>query len=254
MQVLTVYDLPVVTLDPWDDVCLDTEPIALSGGMPEGGTYSGPGVSDGTFDPAVAGAGTHTITYTYEDENGCSNFAEETLTVNNLPEPELGPDTTVCADQSIILDATIPGATAYEWYPGGQTSAQITVDTTGIGIGTEMFIVYVTDENDCVGMDSITIEFEDCTGIGELAGVNNITLYPNPGQGEFNLQVEAKTPIELNVEIYNNKGVTVYEKQGIRVSQSELIRLDLSTQAEGIYLVNVYNQQGKWVEKLIIRK
>lgn len=41
----------------------------LSGGTPAGGTYSGPGVidnGDGTYDfnPAMAGAGTHTITYT----------------------------------------------------------------------------------------------------------------------------------------------------------------------------------------------
>jgi PKD repeat protein len=254
MQVLTVYDLPVVTLGAWDDICIDADPITLSGGMPEGGAYSGPGVSNGIFDPAMAGAGTHTITYTYEDANGCSNFAEETISVNNLPEPDLGPDTIVCAGQSIVLDATVPGAIAYEWSPGGQTSAQITVDTTGIGIGSEIFIVYVTDENDCIGMDSITIEFKDCTGIGELAGVNSIRLYPNPGKGNFNLQVEAQIPVELNVEVYNNKGVTVYEKQDIRVNQSELIRFDLSTQAEGIYLVNVYNKQGKWVEKLIIRK
>ena len=38
--------------------------------MPAGGTYSGPGVTDGmdgmtySFDPAAAGVGTHTITYT----------------------------------------------------------------------------------------------------------------------------------------------------------------------------------------------
>nr|NQU91344.1 PKD domain-containing protein [Bacteroidota bacterium] len=80
---ITVYDLPAVTLDPFGTVNLDDEPFALTGGMPAGGDYSGPGVSNNMFDPAVAGVGIHTITYTYSDNNGCENYAEETIEVIN---------------------------------------------------------------------------------------------------------------------------------------------------------------------------
>ena len=55
---------------------------------PAGGTFSGTGITDasnGTFDPAVAGAGTHTITYTYTDGNGCTNSANTNVVVNALP-------------------------------------------------------------------------------------------------------------------------------------------------------------------------
>lgn len=38
-------------------------PVTMTG-TPSGGTFSGPGVTGSTFDPATAGAGTHTITYT----------------------------------------------------------------------------------------------------------------------------------------------------------------------------------------------
>ena len=31
--------------------------------------------ANGTFDPSVAGVGTHMITYDYTDGNGCSNSA-----------------------------------------------------------------------------------------------------------------------------------------------------------------------------------
>jgi len=74
--------LPDVSLEPFDDVCVDWDAFELTGGMPEGGEYSGPGVSNGMFDPGVAGLGTHTITYTYEDALECSNFAEETIYVD----------------------------------------------------------------------------------------------------------------------------------------------------------------------------
>jgi hypothetical protein len=76
--------LPTVTLPSFPDVSIGTPPFALTGGSPSGGIYSGPGVSNGIFSPAVAGLGTHTITYTYTDLNLCENFAENTITVTEF--------------------------------------------------------------------------------------------------------------------------------------------------------------------------
>src|SRR5438309_11006870 len=61
---LTVRAAPVVSIASFSDVCVNAAAFALSGGAPAGGTYSGTGVNAGTFDPAVAGVGTHVITYT----------------------------------------------------------------------------------------------------------------------------------------------------------------------------------------------
>ncbi len=74
--------LPVVTLSISPSmICINAPATALTGGNPTGGIYSGAGVSAGMFDPATAGAGNHTITYTYADTNGCSNMATYTITV-----------------------------------------------------------------------------------------------------------------------------------------------------------------------------
>nr|NQU93696.1 T9SS type A sorting domain-containing protein [Bacteroidota bacterium] len=74
--------LPEVTLEPFEWVCVGWPAFELSGGTPEGGVYSGPGVENGWFDPANAGLGTHKITYTYTDPNSCENYAEETIVVD----------------------------------------------------------------------------------------------------------------------------------------------------------------------------
>ena len=65
-------------------VALSTPPFELTGGLPIGGEYTGPGVSNGIFDPSVAGLGMHTITYTYEDENYCSNSAIDSIGVTEF--------------------------------------------------------------------------------------------------------------------------------------------------------------------------
>ncbi len=78
----TIFELPNVTLQPQDTACLNRPPYELTGGSPEGGSYSGTGVGNNFFDPSIAGLGTHVITYTYEDENGCVNSAEQELAVD----------------------------------------------------------------------------------------------------------------------------------------------------------------------------
>jgi len=81
-EYLTIFPLPEVTLAPQDTACLNWAPFELTSGSPEGGNYSGPGIGDNMFDPSVAGLGTHAITYTYEDENGCENYAEAEIVVD----------------------------------------------------------------------------------------------------------------------------------------------------------------------------
>ncbi|OFY50701.1 MAG: hypothetical protein A2W85_01475, partial [Bacteroidetes bacterium GWF2_41_31] len=57
-----------------DTLCIeDWSPVTLTGATPTGGTYTGDGVVGNTFDPALAGAGSHEITYTYSNSFGCTN-------------------------------------------------------------------------------------------------------------------------------------------------------------------------------------
>lgn len=66
----------------YDTTCSTANAFTLTGGLPAGGTYSGPGVSAGTFDPAVAGLGLHTLTYTYTDSAGCTGSINSQVLVD----------------------------------------------------------------------------------------------------------------------------------------------------------------------------
>ena len=76
--------LPVVTLDSLMPVNPSGRPVTLYGGLPTGGVYTGTGVSNGIFDPAVSGVGIFNITYTFTDTSGCSNTATRTIEVTAL--------------------------------------------------------------------------------------------------------------------------------------------------------------------------
>lgn len=70
---ITVHDLPTAQINNLPaQYCIDSAAFALSGTI-GGGTFSGPGVSSGIFDPTIAGIGTHAIIYQVTDINGCMN-------------------------------------------------------------------------------------------------------------------------------------------------------------------------------------
>ena len=69
-----VYALPEVSWETFkpDTFCIFWDAVAISGGLPEGGEYSGPGVLDNSFDPEEAGIGEHELTYSYTTDQGCT--------------------------------------------------------------------------------------------------------------------------------------------------------------------------------------
>ncbi|MBL7893266.1 MAG: hypothetical protein JNL63_11600, partial [Bacteroidia bacterium] len=79
---------PPPTLSPLSDVCEKNKAFTLTNGSPVGGIYNGPGVTGNTFDPAKAGVGTHTITYTIYVA-GVPSSATTTIKVNPMPKPAI---------------------------------------------------------------------------------------------------------------------------------------------------------------------
>lgn len=80
---IIVSPYPSTTLDPFEIACVDWPELELTGGLPEGGEYSGDYVEDGIFHPAEAGLGDHLIIYSYTNAAGCEASAEQYITVES---------------------------------------------------------------------------------------------------------------------------------------------------------------------------
>ncbi len=77
-------------------VCVDGGMVPLPGSTPSGGVYTGPGVSGGSFDPAAAGVGVHTLTYEAADAAGCRYRCSLEVEVLASPVVDAPADATVC--------------------------------------------------------------------------------------------------------------------------------------------------------------
>ena len=82
---------------------INSAAFVLKGGLPLGGTYSGPGVNSGTgvFTPSIAGVGTKTITYAYTNVYSCSALMTRNIIVQAAPVFSCGNNLTDIRDNKV---------------------------------------------------------------------------------------------------------------------------------------------------------
>lgn len=160
---IVVNPLPNTSLAAADNsVCIDAAQVTVTT-SPTGGSLTGTGISGTSFDPSTAGTGTHTITYSYTDGNGCSAIAEDTVTVNALPNVSVTlADDVVCADATAVAITTSPtGGTLSGTGVNGSE-----IDPTIAGIGTSNVSYVYTDANGCSNTSTADIEVLELPTVG----------------------------------------------------------------------------------------
>ena len=159
--------------------------------------------------------GNYTVTIT--DANNCQLIWDTTLVEPQELQIELMMDSTV-----VITGGTMPYDTMI-YNEGNWRYAQ------------------VTDANYCEAMDSVMI-----TAIADINPKLNIQVYPNPTSGKVQIDNGDNVSIEL-VRIYTPTGAVV-------LSTREIDHIDLSTQTEGLYLLQIITQKGSKVFQVLLIK
>jgi len=163
--VITVAGPPVVTCPADFLICADHYgTFILSGGMPEGGYYSGDYVPDGVvFYAQMAGAGVHPITYHYTDPvTGCSNTCTFNITVIFESQIDAGTYPPVCVeDGNVVLTG----------FPAGGTF-------TGNGVSGDPMTGFVFDPS--VGTTTVTYAFTDPVAMCQKDDIAVITVLTSP--------------------------------------------------------------------------
>lgn len=233
----TVLAVPVINIAPIGSVCENLDPIALYA-TPLGGTYSGEGVTDGIFDPAAAGEGEHTITYSYTNAAGCISSDNISITVLSAPVNfAITPATQeICSGTAATLSATGDNGASIVW------NANIPLPDASGSFNTG------TLENKGKMPYDITIMATATTGTCVETATATVTILPLPW-----VEIVPKSAIVCNYETPNFtltalvSGTTISwelinDSTGLQeASGSELNRviIDGTTYPSGTYTLNV---------------
>ena len=157
---IVVNDIPQLNPGTYGPLCVSASPVFLQG-TPTGGTWSGTGVSGSTFDPSVAGVGTHAVNYSVTITGGCVTDTTIDIRVNPLPNLDLGTYEPLCEEDEIItLTATPTGGT---WSGTGTNGS--TFNPALAGLGVHVLTYHYTDAFGCSAVQEVSIQVNRCAGI-----------------------------------------------------------------------------------------
>lgn len=169
---IVVANGSLTTMSPLPNLCEEIGLVTLTGGSPAGGIYSGTGVDtlNGTFDPSLAGAGTHLITYA-SFSGSCVSGDTASITVYPTPPVALNLGfSTVCTGSTPVeLTGGSPSGGLYS----GSGVANDTLFPATLTIGSYLILYSYTDSNGCFAADSNTISLSNSVtvSISDTAGV-----------------------------------------------------------------------------------
>ena len=154
---------------PFYSICFGTSidlggnPTATGGTPPY--TYSWTGGAASVANPEITPISTTIYLVVITDSNGCSSAASTTVTVNNNPSANAGPDMTLpsCSPTGIQIGGT-PTASGgagfyhYSWSPNTGLSSTTVADPTVTGLNNNTtYTVTVTDLNGCKATDQVSV-------------------------------------------------------------------------------------------------
>jgi large repetitive protein len=149
----------------------------------------------------LSAAGLHSV----RTSNGVCNRTDTIrITRNNLPAVELGNDTTLCANETLLLNAAHPLADSWLW-SNNTTGSMLLVTEPGV------YAVQLT--NNCGTItDSIRIDYKDC---GDIVFVPNAFTPNNDGLNDV-LRARAYFGIEsFELRVYNRWGQPVFSSNSL---------------------------------------
>jgi len=202
--------------------------------LPTGGTFSGTGVTGNTFEPASAGVGTHTLSYTYTDNAGCDATLEATVTVTGiLPIGIDNLDSVYCVNEPYVLLSAFPAGGVFSG--NGIVGDVFSPDTAGTGGPYTVTYTY-TDVNGCVTSTSTDVRVKPATNL-LLSGLDSsyciednievpITVAPTGGTltgsgivgNTFNPSLAGFGNYIIAYEYTNTQGCTSYTSFTVNVS------------------------------------
>jgi hypothetical protein len=240
---------PVLTASAEVSTICEDQAFAVSlNGAPAGGTFSGVGVQDNTFNPFELGAGTFPITYSYTSADGCeSEPVTFNIEIRALPNAEiLGIDESYCVetDIAVVPELVPPGG---DFYGDGVSDGGFSPSSAGVG--TAVLNYTYADEFGCGITVSLSTEVESCLGLSSAAKAAEPLVYPNPAGNQIRFRLAADEKL-LVFKLYSLAGALVYECGADCHQGNSSIDLQGAV-AAGTYLAEIQTNQGLYKQQLI---
>ena len=158
--------------------------------------------------------------------------------------------TNICKNACVsFTDNSTNNPTSWSWsFPGGTPSSSINQNPSNICYNNPGTYNVTLTATNAGGSNSKTtngyITVNTCAGINEFNQEGTISVYPNPSDGKFTIQLSSNNPvIKYSFEVYNLLGAKIWANEN-QLSSNSTFEIDLTNQSSGIYFLKVISING----------
>ncbi|HTN21539.1 MAG TPA: PKD domain-containing protein [Pelobium sp.] len=207
---VTVHGSPEVKFDNVEPVCLNAPKFLLSAAKETTGIkgvakFEGEGVVGNYFDPVVAGAGNHTVTYTFTSNKGCQEIITNTITVKDIPTVDAGKDLDILLAGEKQINAKVTGDNLkYKWTPAIGLSNDSIPDPIASPTESTKYTLVVTSKAGCAVADEVNITVHIDPNIPNVFSPNNDGI-----NDTWSIKY-LETFVKATIRIFNRAGQQVF--------------------------------------------
>jgi PKD repeat protein len=244
---VTVNTLPSVSASASSPSVCAGSSVTLTGSGASTYTWMPGSLAGSSVTDVPSSATTYTVTGT--DANGCSNTSTISVGVNPLPSVSvtLPMDTFCNIDGPTALSGGSPAGGTFS----GPGVSGNNFDPSSVGAGTYNIVYSFTDGNGCSDSASQMVVVDVCSGVDNVDETIDVSVTPNPNNGEFVLSFNIGSSDDYVIEIHNAIGQIVYSEMLNNFSGQYRNDINLSEFGRGMYTVRLRSSDDETVIRVI---
>lgn len=194
---------------------------------------------------------------------GQEDSDEMILAIISEPEAFAGNDTTIYANQSVVLNGSAENASDIVWNTSGDgafndpfiLNAEYTPGPEDIALGVAVLTLTAQPIAPCADADNdmMNLYIDQATGITSGSATEGIRIIPNPSDGSFEVFPGNELNSDLEVEVRDILGNLLISRDIKQDGSGSSFNLDLTGQPAGLYFLKLNLDGSPHVRKILLK-
>jgi len=244
--VVNVSASPAPTVNASATAACSGETVTLTASTADSYTWS-----NGATTQAIQVTATGNFTVTTTNSNACNGVGASAPTTVTFTTTPTAAGSFSTSGNLVTFTNTSTGATSYSWDFGDFSNSSASAPVHAYAANGSYTVVLTAINGNCTDTQSFTVAIT--LAIDELAGVENINVYPNPATESFVVAFDNQNNQVVTIEMIDQMGRVVQsntiEQSGVQVSEFNTMNI-----SNGMYSIRISSNGNALTKRLVVNK
>ena len=244
--VVNVSASPAPTVNASATAACSGETVTLTASTADSHTWS-----NGATTQAIQVTATGNFTVTTTNSNACNGVGASAPTTVTFTTTPTAAGSFSTSGNLVTFTNTSTGATSYSWDFGDFSNSSASAPVHAYAANGSYTVVLTAINGNCTDTQSFTVAIT--LAIDELAGVENINVYPNPATESFVVAFDNQNNQVVTIEMIDQMGRVIQsntiEQSGVQVSEFNTMNI-----SNGMYSIRISSNGNALTKRLVVNK